>query len=659
MTTSLSLWKSCAVAALVALSGCGGGTDTVSTPPPAATYSIGGTVFSSGGTIVLQNNGGDDLTLGNVGTFTFPTKLASGATYSVTVKSSPGMPLQTCVTGANAGGPATGTVAGADVTGLFVFCSPVPLTLGGNVSGLVGSGLALASDLQGLAIAANGNFQFAAPILSTGSYTVSVATQPSAPAQTCVVTNGSGNQPTANVTNVQVTCSAPGFACGSENGTVVTHSSNIAASETWAGNGTVHLVANPISIAAPATVTIQSCAIVKLALGAGIDVRGASSGTGTARLFAAGTDPATGFVTFENSDKSAAPGWGRLRALNANSLIDLENVVISGGGNVGGSQRNAVISMNGSGVLPDATLRAINVTISAPAGVGIYLSDAAFTSDSQNLTINDQTDAMLAMPAMALGSVPANTLSLRRTVNEQILVVENANIFDNLTIATPIPIHFKTDGVHVGGLAPTFVQNVTLTLQAGVVLMFERASTSPTLVTFGDVGQPTDKNAALVVQGTALNPVVFTSALALPLVPGGTAPAPGDWAGLWLVTSNGSQIDHAVIEYAGGDAAIGPLNCGPIDPTIRQQARHTAPLLVGDGTDRQYVPPAGLITNSVFRNNTGNFAIDSVWESTAFGPSLNATNSFGGGAKFCTQSKNLIVGGCVVAGVDQSGCLVP
>jgi hypothetical protein len=192
-----------------------------------------------------------------------------------------------------------------------------------------------------------------------------------------------------------------------------------------------------------------------------------------------------------------------------------------------------------------------------------------------------------------------------------------------------------------------------------VVLMFERASTSPTLVTFGDVGQATDKNAALVVQGTALNPVVFTSALAIPLVPGGMPPAPGDWAGLWLVTSNGSQIDHAVIEYAGGDAAVGPLNCGPIDPSIHQQARHTAPLLVGDGTDRQYVPPPGLITNSVFRNNTGNFAIDSVWESTGFGPALNASNSFGGGAKFCTQSKNLIVGGCVVAGVDQSGCLVP
>ena len=66
-----------------------------------------------------------------------------------------------------------------------------------------------------------------------------------------------------------------------------------------------------------------------------------------------------------------------------------------------------------------------------------------------------------------------------------------------------------------------------------------------------------------------------------------------------------------------------------------------------------------LITNSTFRNNTGSYAIDAVWESAAFGPALNATNVFGAGPKFCTQNKNLIVGGCVVGGVDQSGCLVP
>jgi len=247
---------------------------------------------------------------------------------------------------------------------------------------------------------------------------------------------------------------------------------------------------------------------------------------------------------------------------------------------------------------------------------------------------------------MALGSIGPSMLA----TSSEIKVVENANITDNLSITTQVPIHFKTDGVHVGGLAPTFVPNLTLTLGPGVTLKFE-GLTGPPMVTFGDGAQAVDKNAALVVQGTAAQPVLFTSAA--------SSPAPGDWAGVWLRTSNGSQIDHAIFEYAGGDASIGPASCGPIDPGIHQRARNTAALIVGDDVDQQYVPPAGLVTNTTFRSNTGNYAIDAVWEAAGFGPALNATNVFGAGPHFCTQNKNLIVGGCVVNGTDESGCLVP
>lgn len=644
MTKSLTSWKSCAVAMLIALSGCGGGTDAVSTPPPppVATYSIGGTLFSSGGTLVLQDNGGDDLTLGNVGTFTFATKLAAGAAYAVTVKSAPSLPLQNCVTGSNAGGPASGTVAAADVTSLFVFCSPVALTLGGSVSGLVGSGLVLASDLQALPVAGNGSFQFTAPILSTGSYAVSVASQPSAPAQTCVVSNGSGNQPTANVTNVQVSCSAPGFACGTENGTVVTHASDIAASETWAGDGTVHRIPNNIAINAPATVTIQKCAIVELADNVGIDVRGATSGTATATLVSAGNDASTGFVTFRSSVATGSTHhWRSLRGLNANSHLDLRYTLIT---DAAPNATTAAIQMQGGGTLPDSLLKTDVVQIQNLAGPGVHLSNAAFTADSTVLSVSGAVGYPIEVPAMALGSIPTGAI-LGGNQHDEILVTENANIFDNLDIRTTLPIRFATAGVHVGGLAPSFVPNLTLTLEAGVTLRFAKWSTGPTMVIFGDGGQAPDKNAALVVRGTAAQPVTLTSDEA--------APQPGDWAGLWLRTSNGSQIDHLKIEYAGGDAAIGPASCGPIT------ARHAAPLIVGDDTDQQYVPSAVLITNSTFSNNAGSFAIDSVWQAASFGPALNASNTFTSKGSVCTQSKNFIIGGCVVAGVDQRGCLVP
>ena len=628
------------------LSACGGGSDG---PPPAPppTFAVGGSVTGLNGLVVLQVNGGDDLTVSANGSFAFATALANGSAYAVRVRTQPSSPAQTCVVGNG-----NGTVTGAAVTTASVTCTTNVYAVGGTVIGLTGSGLVLRDNGgDDLAVAAGATtFAFATPVASGATYAVGVKTQPGAPAQTCVVSAGSGTVGNAAVTAPAVTCTVDTpFVCGSsENGTVISHGANIAASETWAGAGTVHLVTAPISILAPATVTIQKCAIVKLAAGAGIDVRGDTTTGAIAKLVSAGDDFVTGRVVF---DKSGAAAWGRLRGFNKNSIIELANTVIRNGGNVGGSQLNAVISMNGAGPLPDPMLKVTNVLVSAPAGAGIYFSNAAFVAGSQGLQIDDQADSMIAMPAMALGSVPPGTTSgSANPAMREIKVVENANIFDNLTIATVVPIHFKTDSVHVGGLAPAFVPNLTLTLEAGVTLKFERA-TSPTLVTFGDGGQPVDKNAALVVRGTAAAPVRFTSAVA--------TPAPGDWAGLWLRTSNGSQIDHAIIEFAGGDASIGPASCGPFDPSIAQRARHTAALLVGDDIDKQYVPPAGLLTNSVFRNNAGNFAIDSVWEAATFGPVLTASNLFGSGPRFCTQSKNLKTGGCFVGGVDQSGCLVP
>lgn len=609
------------------------------------TYSIGGSVTGlTGAGLVLQDNAGNDLAVAaGSSTFTFSTPIASGANYQVTLKTQPTVPTQSCAVTA-----ATGKVVSSNITNVVVTCTTTTYTVGGSISGLTASGLVLennaADDLT--VPATSTSFTFATKVASGGSYSVTVKTQPAG--QTCAVTSASGTVGAAPVANVAVACStvAP-FVCGvTENGVVVTHAGNITASETWAGDGTQHLIPNSISILAPATVTIQKCAIVKLNASVEITVQGAASGTATAKLLAAGDDRPTGIVVFTAMD--ATQPWGRLRGLNQNSLIELDYADIDSGGSVGGAQLNAVIAMTGASTLPDPVLKVSSVLISNSSGPGIYLSDAAFTSDSDVLQIDNTPAEIIAAPAMALGSIPSGTYPFFG----DILVVENANIFDNLTINTTVPIHFKTDSVHVGGLAPTFVPNVTLTLNAGVTLKFERASTAPTLVGFGDIGQSPDKNAALIINGTTDAPVLLTSAVR-------PTPAPGDWAGLWLITSVGSQLNNVIIEYAGGDAGVGPLSCGPVDPNTHSPYRHTAALLVGDGNDLQYAPPAGLVTNSTFRNNAGNFAIDSVWQASNFGPALNATNTFTNSAKVCTQSKNYITGGCAVAGVDQSGCLVP
>ena len=53
------------------------------------TYTVGGIVSGLTGTVVLQDNGGDNLSISTNGSFTFATPLGFGAPYAVTVLTQP------------------------------------------------------------------------------------------------------------------------------------------------------------------------------------------------------------------------------------------------------------------------------------------------------------------------------------------------------------------------------------------------------------------------------------------------------------------------------------------------------------------------------------------------------------------------------------------
>jgi hypothetical protein len=614
-------------------------------------YAVGGTVSGlTGSGLTLQDNGTDPLSITASGTFKFAHPVLSGAAYSVSVATQPANPAQTCTVAG-----ASGSVTNAAVSTVVVSCVTVTktFTIGGTVSGLVGSGLDLRDTsslpISDLFISGNGSFTIATAVAGGTAYNVVIVVQPGFPAQACTVSGGTGTVTNTDVTTVVVTCAPP---CASTNGTVVQHANNIVTDETWAGAGTVHIVESTISVMAPATLTIQKCATVRLKAGVQIIVDGGTTAGSVATLLADGDDAAVGLVYFANND--ANQPWGSLEGHNANSHIQMNYVSIAGGGATTAGTRNATIEMHGtsSSTLPDPVLKVNAVSISDMQGTGIYLDNAAFTTDSQSLAISNSPDYAMAMSAMALGSIP--TYIGGGNAHDEALVVGNANFFADLTIHKRLPIHFHTAGVRVAGGPPAFTPTVTLTLDAGVVFRFENVSGTPTMMTFGTNGQTQDQNGVLIANGSQFDPVIFTSGLDSP-----PTVASDYWAGIWLLTSNGSLLQNVVFEYAGGDAGVGPMSCGPFDPSINQQARHTAPLLVGDGTDQQYIPPANLITGSVFRNNIGNFAIDSVWENSTrvFGPSLHNDNTFTSPGKFCPQSKNLIPLGCTISGVDESGCM--
>jgi hypothetical protein len=81
-------------------------------------FSVGGVVSGlQGNGLVLQNNEGDDLTINGNGEFSFTYGLPDGSAYEVTVLTQPTTPDQTCIVT-----DGSGTLAGADVTGVAVDC---------------------------------------------------------------------------------------------------------------------------------------------------------------------------------------------------------------------------------------------------------------------------------------------------------------------------------------------------------------------------------------------------------------------------------------------------------------------------------------------------------------------------------------------------------
>ncbi|WP_310630022.1 hypothetical protein [Paraburkholderia sp.] len=162
-------------------------------------HTVGGTVSGLAGSLSVQDNGGDTLAISSDGAFTFPTAIAQGGAYAVTVLSMPAN--QTCTVGNG-----SGTMGSGAVQNVSIVCSAITRTVGGTVSGLSGTLQLQDNGADTLSLSSDGAFTFATPVAQGGAYAVTVLTQPAA--QTCMVTNGSGTVGAAGVANIGVICVA-------------------------------------------------------------------------------------------------------------------------------------------------------------------------------------------------------------------------------------------------------------------------------------------------------------------------------------------------------------------------------------------------------------------------------------------------------------------
>jgi 6-phosphogluconolactonase len=162
-------------------------------PKTATALAVGGEQGSAPGTVrdrrVFEKGWHVKTTLREVFQFTFPGLLL--------------IALSAC--GGGRGSPAPMSIPTSTPM------TPSTYTIGGTVTGLpsgVDSGLVLQNNAgDDLAVCTDCGFTFTAALSNGAHYGVTVKTQPTSPAQNCVVVgNGSGTVDGANVTNVSVVC---------------------------------------------------------------------------------------------------------------------------------------------------------------------------------------------------------------------------------------------------------------------------------------------------------------------------------------------------------------------------------------------------------------------------------------------------------------------
>lgn len=312
------------------------------------------------------------------------------------------------------------------------------------------------------------------------------------------------------------------------------HSTPITASETWRAANNPHQVKGALSVGSGATLTLEAGVEVRFEQDAELRV---ADGT----LLAPGTQAAP--ITLVAEGASAPAGhWRGLVFAAAGSGSALDWVQLSGCGRSTGEGACVAVLNKAAPVLRDVTVRG-----SGSLGVKVVEDGSAFGAGSARLSVLASAGLAVRLGANEGETLPAASTFTGNAPNAVELV---GNV--SRTQKWPNPgVPYVFNGVtYVDGTETT---TPILTVSAGTQLRF---GAKAGLV----LGY--DEYAALVVEGTSEQPVLFTSNQDGPKTPGA-------WLGVHMQVEQNiptTRISHATFEYAGGpftgygDPKTGNLN---------------------------------------------------------------------------------------------------
>ncbi len=166
-----------------------------------ARFDVGGPIIGllGSGLIVSEAVSGQTIQLqASAGSYRFV--LDDGSPYLIDVISQPTDPIQSCALESP-----SGQVNGASVLDLFVICQTEQFEVGGSVSNLIGAGLVLREQLQGLTQSVAPGAESYAFLLDDGSsFNIIIDSQPAG--QFCQLANAIGVVDGAGVASVEMAC---------------------------------------------------------------------------------------------------------------------------------------------------------------------------------------------------------------------------------------------------------------------------------------------------------------------------------------------------------------------------------------------------------------------------------------------------------------------
>ncbi len=328
---------------------------------------------------------------------------------------------------------------------------------------------------------------------------------------------------------------------------------------TWTLSGSPYVATCPVRILSSGIVTVEPGVTIKFASTAYLQVYG--------RLTAIGTLSQP--ITFTASAATPTRGswWGIFfEAGSANSTLSY--VTVSYGGASNWNPYNALL------VIASSTPPAMDhLTLKESSGYGmIYNSAATATMSDSKVELCTIDGIYVETGGLNLvnttvwwhtgygiyvnnsGAIYPNNLTISNNGNYAIAIYGNAGITMNGPVtATGNGGGTKNSIAFVNGLitssnlvwdaglervilaSPNIWNGAKLTVKPGSILKFP-------------AGKRIDVNGTLIADGTAAQPITFTSSAA--------TPTPGSWYGIYfLAAGTASRISYATISYGGGDAA--------------------------------------------------------------------------------------------------------